>query len=90
MAAPSGCADTTRELILTESDSQPVAAAAEVPDHGREPEVIEVTEADLPVACPTPAMGLWNRHPRVYLPLREKGEASCPYCGTRFRLVAAA
>ncbi len=75
---------------MKETESLPVQERADVTASGRESEVIEVTEADLPVACPTPAMGLWNQHPRVYLPLREKGEASCPYCGTRFRLVKAA
>ncbi|MBU0593949.1 MAG: zinc-finger domain-containing protein [Pseudomonadota bacterium] len=47
---------------------------------------IEVTEDDLPLHCPTPEMTLWNSHPRVYLPLEEKGEALCPYCGTLYKL----
>jgi len=47
---------------------------------------IEVTAEDLPLHCPTPAMSLWNSHPRVYLPLEEKGEALCPYCGTLYKL----
>lgn len=47
---------------------------------------IEVTEDDLPLHCPTPAMALWSSHPRVYLPLEEKGEALCPYCGTLYKL----
>jgi uncharacterized Zn-finger protein len=47
---------------------------------------IEVTEDDLPLHCPTPGMALWNSHPRVYLPLEEKGEALCPYCGTLYKL----
>lgn len=47
----------------------------------------EVRRAELPVSCPTPAMALWNSHPRVYLPLEEKGHARCPYCGAEFVLV---
>lgn len=50
----------------------------------------EVTAADLPVSCPMPAMSLWNSHQQVYIPLEKLGdEATCPYCGTRYRLVAA-
>ncbi|MDX1626247.1 MAG: zinc-finger domain-containing protein [Wenzhouxiangellaceae bacterium] len=45
-----------------------------------------VTRADLPLSCPTPDMTLWNSHPRVYLPVEQAGEASCPYCGARFVL----
>jgi len=48
--------------------------------------LIEVTAADLPLHCPTPAMLLWNAHPRVYLPVEKTGEALCPYCGTRYTL----
>lgn len=47
---------------------------------------VEVTAADLPLHCPTPAMQLWNTHPRVFLPIQNSGEALCPYCGTHFRL----
>ncbi|MDP2788191.1 MAG: zinc-finger domain-containing protein [Pseudomonadota bacterium] len=48
--------------------------------------VIEVTEADLPLHCPLPADSLWSGHPRVFIPVREKGEACCPYCGTLYKL----
>lgn len=48
---------------------------------------IEVTAADLPLHCPTPAMLLWNAHPRVYMPIEKTGEALCPYCGTKYVLV---
>jgi len=48
--------------------------------------LIESTAADLPLHCPTPAMILWNAHPRVFLPVEKTGEALCPYCGTRYRL----
>ncbi len=29
----------------------------------------EVSRSELPLSCPTPAMALWNSHPRVYLPI---------------------
>ena len=47
---------------------------------------IEVTAADLPLHCPTPAMVLWNAHQRVFLPIEKTGTALCPYCGTRYTL----
>lgn len=48
--------------------------------------VVEVTDADLPLYCPTPGDSLWNGHPRVYLPVAEQGEVRCPYCGTLYKL----
>ena len=47
----------------------------------------EITEADLPLACPMPAMSLWNSHPRVFLPIEKTGEAKCPYCGASYILI---
>ena len=52
-----------------------------------EQQPVQVKREDLPAYCPTESMGLWNSHPRVYIPLDEKPEASCPYCGTQFVLV---
>ena len=47
-----------------------------------------VSRADLPLSCPLPSMALWNSHPRVYLPIEaEGGNAECPYCGAKFRLI---
>ncbi len=46
----------------------------------------EVGADDLPLSCPMPGMSLWNSHPRVYLPVEERGEATCPYCGARYLL----
>jgi uncharacterized Zn-finger protein len=48
---------------------------------------IEVSVDDLPLHCPMPSMMLWNAHPRVYMPIQKTGEALCPYCGTRYRLI---
>ena len=50
------------------------------------PRVVEVKESDLPLHCPMPGDALWNSHPRVTLAVEEKGEATCPYCGTLYRL----
>lgn len=47
----------------------------------------EVTRADLPLACPMPAMSLWNSHPRVFLEVEKTGEAKCPYCGASYILI---
>ena len=52
--------------------------------------LIEVTEKDLPLHCPTPQMSLWDAHPRVFLPIEETGEALCPYCGTLYVLKGSA
>ena len=54
---------------------------------GSDDQVVQVTRGELPVHCPTESMGLWNSHPRVYIPLEEQPVASCPYCGTQFKLV---
>lgn len=47
----------------------------------------KVTESDLPVHCPMPGTTLWDSHPRVYIPLDEKTESQCPYCGALYKLV---
>ena len=47
---------------------------------------VDVKRAALPLSCPLPDQKLWNAHPRVYLPIEESGEASCPYCGTHYIL----
>lgn len=50
------------------------------------PQPVEIDVNELPLHCPTPAMPLWNAHPRVFLPIDQTGEALCPYCGARYRL----
>ena len=47
----------------------------------------QVARAEVPLSCPTPAMAVWNSHPRVYLPIEATREARCPYCGTLYELV---
>ena len=46
-----------------------------------------VTRAELPLSCPSPAMALWNSHPRVFLQVENTGFAKCPYCGAEYTLV---
>jgi len=45
---------------------------------------IEVTEHMLPLSCPLPSEELWNKHPRVFLPVEQEGHVQCPYCGNKF------
>lgn len=47
----------------------------------------DVHSTDLPLSCPMPNMTLWDAHPKVYLDIENKGEVSCPYCGTCYILV---
>jgi len=47
----------------------------------------QVSRSDLPIHCPMPGMTLWDSHPKVYIPIEEKGKASCPYCGAEFTLI---
>ncbi|KAA6184348.1 zinc-finger domain-containing protein [Thiohalocapsa marina] len=51
-------------------------------------QVRSVSHKDLPLCCPLPEDEVWNMHPRVYLPIEDDpgGEATCPYCGARYRL----
>ena len=46
----------------------------------------EITKKDVPLHCPMPNMSLWNSHPRVFLPIEDTGEATCPYCGAVYIL----
>ena len=47
---------------------------------------VAVTAADLPLHCPLPSQAVWNKHPRVYLPIEMTRESRCPYCGTLYTL----
>ena len=55
---------------------------------GQAEAVVEIDGKDLPAFCPNPQMPVWNHHPRVFLDVATRGEAMCPYCGTRYRLKA--
>lgn len=48
--------------------------------------VVVVSRSDLPLSCPRPEDEVWNMHPRVFLPIEKTGEATCPYCGTKYQL----
>ena len=51
---------------------------------------VEITAAQLPLACPPADQRLWDAYPRVYLPIVEAGGAiTCPYCGTHYHLTMA-
>ncbi len=47
---------------------------------------VEVTAEDLPLHCPMPDKRLWDSHPKVYLPIEDSAEETCPYCGTVYVL----
>lgn len=47
----------------------------------------KITDADLPLSCPSPKMRLWDSHPRVYLPIDKTGHEVCPYCGAEYTLL---
>ncbi len=46
----------------------------------------EITRDQLPLHCPLDDAGLWNAHPRVFLPIEDTGQATCPYCGAEYVL----
>lgn len=46
----------------------------------------EVHYSDLPLSCPPKDVGVWDAHPRVYLPIEETGQVLCPYCSTTYLL----
>ncbi len=52
------------------------------PDRG----TIELLAKDLPAFCPNNKMPAWSSHPRVFLDVTHDDGASCPYCGTHYRL----
>ena len=60
------------------SQTAPAGAAASTA------RMVDVTAADLPLHCPTPATPVWNMHPRVFLDIMATGDILCPYCGTRY------
>ena len=47
-----------------------------------------ITKKQLPLSCPLPDQRVWDAHPRVYLPIEEKGGHSvCPYCNAEYKLI---
>lgn len=49
---------------------------------------VEVHEKDLPLHCPTSGTGIWNSHPKVYIPVAKGKDSRCPYCGALYVLVS--
>ncbi|MCK5895812.1 MAG: zinc-finger domain-containing protein [Cocleimonas sp.] len=49
---------------------------------------VTITQADLPLHCPTNHTVGWCSHPRVFLAIEMSKTKSCrcPYCGTVYRL----
>jgi uncharacterized Zn-finger protein len=53
---------------------------------------IEILASDLNeeggLACPSPLahMAVWTTHPKVMLDVGHSGKATCPYCGTVYKL----
>jgi uncharacterized Zn-finger protein len=80
-----------------DTESRPPGADRTAPADGESPtsrpastRVIEITTAELPLACPRVGDPVVFDHPRVYFGVLETGEALCPYCGTLYRLRTAA
>jgi uncharacterized Zn-finger protein len=67
------------------ADKTQVNASANAPANGQQQ--YSIKRAELPLACPSPAMALWNSHPRVFLQVAKTGFAKCPYCGAEYTLV---
>lgn len=67
--------------MSTSKTAKPAAVPAAAPKS-----VVELGAADLPAFCPNKQMSVWNQHPRVFLDVTHSGGASCPYCGTLYRL----
>ena len=46
---------------------------------------IKITKNDLPLSCPIKTV--WDGHPKIYLDIIEKKQITCPYCGTKYKLI---
>ena len=47
---------------------------------------VTVSREELPLSCPRQHEEVWDKHPRVFLPIEQTGEAVCPYCSTHYVL----
>lgn len=70
---------------VEEEVSCPGAASAMERKQRKSRNAIELSVDDLPAACPRTSTALWALHPRVFLDVVNQDEATCPYCGTRYR-----
>ena len=48
--------------------------------------VYRVDPSDLPLSCPPRGTRVWDTHPRVYLPIKETKQVTCPYCDAKYIL----
>ncbi len=70
------------ELPAMTTTADAVHVTAKDPIHVRSSEL----QGHGVVFCPNPTMEQWSTHPRVYLDVAKTGEATCPYCGTKYVL----
>ena len=47
--------------------------------------LIQISNDDLPLACPLEEFDDWDGHPRVYLQV-DSIRTICPYCGTTYEV----
>lgn len=59
---------------------------SEIEPNATATKIITVSKADLPLHCPMPNAELWNMHPKVFLPIEATKQATCPYCGAKYKL----
>lgn len=45
-----------------------------------------VEKKDLPTHCPPIEAQKWSMHPKVFMQFNDEGEATCPYCGSKYQL----
>jgi uncharacterized Zn-finger protein len=66
----------------------PALDTSQVQPPPRAAQMRSVSRKHLPLCCPLPEDEVWNMHPRVYLPIEDEpsGEATCPYCGAKYKL----
>ena len=45
-----------------------------------------VENKDLPSHCPPIDAQKWSMHPKVFLQFNDEGQATCPYCVSKYQL----
>ena len=69
---------------------KPVGRVDQALETANAEQVYKVDASMLPLHCPPPGSYLWNSHPKVFLPIEQTGQATCPYCGASYELGDAA
>ena len=62
-------------------------ASANAESSNKTQDIVYVSSDELPISCPLPNDEVWNKHPRVYIPLHQVDEYKCPYCSRLFKLI---